>query len=157
MAGSSARMSPEFALEAAIESVPALSGKVSALQPPQTATAPFAFYIPTADEEDETLEGGSGLQSFAGTLHIVAGGFRQLLLLCALVKRAITDMKGRVYSTPQPDTAAGPKGRVLIERAEIEQSSPDLLETEVGLYRRTYTIRLDYQTEEFYDEEVVSG
>ena len=56
--------------------------------------------------------------------------------------RALKDMRGAVYSTPQNDWEAGPKGTVLIEDVALEQSSPDLLEMEVGYYRRMYTVRI---------------
>ena len=35
----------------------------------------------------------------------------------------------------------------------MEQSSPDLYDTDPRLFRRVYTVRIDYQTEEVYDEE----
>ncbi len=67
-------------------------------------------------------------------------------------KKAIRDMRGTVWSTPQDDDEEGPKGSILIEDVNIEQSSPDLIEMEVGYYRRMYNVRLDYQTEEVRDE-----
>ncbi len=151
-------MSPEFALAAAMEAAPSLAGKVSAMQPKKDAAPPFAFYVPTEDREEETLDGPSGLQRFSASLHIVAAGHRSLQLVAAQVKQAVTGMRGRVYRTPAEDEAAGLKGAVLIEYAELAQSSPDLYEAEVGLYRRMYHVRLDYQTEEINDdEEVVSA
>ena len=68
-------------------------------------------------------------------------------------KKALKDMRGAVYSTPEHDQDEGPKGTVLIEDVTLEQSSPDLLEVEVGYYRRMYTVRLDYQTEEVRENE----
>ena len=44
------------------------------------------------------------------------------------------------------------KGAVLVEYTEMNQSSPDLYEAEVGLYRRVYPVRVDYQTEEVIEE-----
>ena len=61
-------------------------------------------------------------------------------------------MRGQVYATPAEDPDEGPKGSVLIEAVDMVQSSPDLLEMEVGFYRRIYTVRLDYQTEEVFSE-----
>lgn len=153
MAGSYTRMSPEFALVAALETVPVLKDKVSALQPPKAASPPFSFYIPTADEEQQDLDGPTGLQSWSGTVHLVSTGERALQLLSAKAKSAIHEMRGTVYNTPEEDAAEGPKGRVLIEYVEIEKSSPDLYESDVGLYRRVYTVRLDYQTEAIFEED----
>ena len=146
-------MTPEFALVETLETVPVLRGRVSALQPPKTATAPFAFYIPTADEESQDLDGPCGLQSWSGTVHLVSGGARALQLLCVKAKAALYDMSGEIYATPEEDEEEGPKGRILVEHMEIEQSSPDLFEAEVGLYRRVYTVRLDFQTEEIFEED----
>lgn len=145
-------MSPEFALVAALETVPALKGRVSAMQPPKAAKATFAFYIPTTDEEDQALDGPTGLQHFTATVHLVAATHRNLQLVSSLAKQAVLEMRGAVYRTPEEDEAAGLKGAVLVEYTEMEQSSPDLYEEEVGLYRRMYTVRLDYQTEEVNEE-----
>ena len=111
-----------------------------------------------ADTEGQLLDGPSGLQSFSATLNLVAASFRHLQLISSLAKRAVLDMRGAVYRTPEEDEAVGLKGRVLIEYTEMDQSGPDLFEASVGLYRRMYTVRLDYQTVEvFEDEEVLSG
>lgn len=151
------RMSPEFALVQALGTVPVIAdsdgeAKVAAMQPRQNWKPPFLFYIPTADSEEETLTGPTGLQRFTATLHCVAGTHRGLQLLCQRTKKAVKAMRGAVYTTPETDPDDGPKGSVLIEDADMEQSSPDLLEMEVGLYRRMYTVRLDYQTEEVFSE-----
>ena len=153
MEGSYTQMSPEFALVQALETVPVLKDKVNALQPPKSAKAPFCFYIPTSDTEQQDLDGVTGLQSWSGTVHLVSNGERALQLLCAKAKKALHDMRGTVFATPEEDQDEGQKGRVLIEYMEIEQSSPDLFEVEVGLYRRVYTVRLDYQTEEIMEED----
>jgi len=154
MAGSTTHLTPEFALVEAVETVPALRGKVTAMQPPNKTAPPFAFYTPTADSEEEDLDGPTELQHFTGVLHIVAASARQLFTLAALVKKAVAEMRGGVYSL---DEGEEPKGRILVERSRMEQSSPDLYESEVGLFRRMYTVQMDYQTEEVCDEEVISG
>lgn len=152
------RMSPEFALVQALGSVPVIADpaggepKVGALQPKKDWKAPYLFYIPEVDDEEEALDGSTGLQRFAATLHCVAGTHRGLQLLCQRCKRALKVMRGTVYSTPEHDQEAGLKGTVLIEDVTLVQSSPDLREMEVGLYRRMYTVRLDYQTEEVFTE-----
>ena len=70
MAASAARMSPEFALVAALETVPVLRDGVTPMQPKKDRQAPFAFYVPTADTEEQLLDGPSGLQSFSATLNL---------------------------------------------------------------------------------------
>ena len=142
------RLSPEFALVAALETVPALKDRVSALQPMKGLRPPFAFYISDGDDEEQALDGLTGLQQFTGTVHLVAGTFRGLQLLSARARLAVQQMQGQLYSTPENDIEDVPLGRILVEAAVMTQSSPDLYETEVGYYRRMYTVRLDYQTEE---------
>lgn len=152
MEESAARMSPDFALVSAIETVPALRDRAAAMQPPRSAKAPFGFYIPSGDNEDQALDGPTGLQHYSATLHLVAATCRQLQLLSAEVKQAVLSMRGEIYRTPPEDEAVGLKGALLVEYTEMEQSSPDLYEEEVGLYRRMYTVRLDYQTVEVTEE-----
>lgn len=163
------RLSPEFAIVIALDTIPALNGKVGALQPKKDWQPPFAFYIPTVDTEERTLEGLSGLQHFEAELHFVAGSHRGLQGLCRVAKRALYAMQGQCYATDTAIATEGmtamavsgssgvsgpedsddtPQDKVLIETVSLEQRSPDLVEMEVGLYRRMYTLRLDYQTEE---------
>lgn len=146
------RLSPEFALVEAMDAVPLLGGKVSALQPKPSWEPPFVFYIPSEDEEEEALDGPTGLQSFSAELHCVAATYRSLQLMCQQIKKALRVMQGTVYSTPDNDPDMGVKGRVLIERMTATQTSPDLIEMEVGFYRRIYRVDLEYQTEEVYEE-----
>ena len=158
MPGNEIRMTPEFALVAALEMVPALRGKVSAMQPKKDVKPPFTFYVPMADRESECLDGSSGLQSFEATVHLVAASHRGLQLISAQSKAKVHGMRSVVYRTPAEDEAEGLKGAVLIENTTMVQSSPDLYESEVGFYRRVYTVSIDYQTENVIeDEEVFSG
>lgn len=145
-------MSPEFALVAALETVPILRDGITPMQPKKDRQPPFGFYIPTADTEEQLLDGPSGLQSFSATLHLVAASYRHLQLICSLSKQAVLDMRGAVYRTPAEDQAVGLKGAVLVEYTEMDQNGPDLYEAGVGLYRRMYTVRLDYQTVEVTEE-----
>lgn len=147
------KLSPEFALEATLQSVPVLQGKVSVLQPKKDVRPPFAFYSPDSDSEERTLTEDTGLQSWSGTLHLVSTTFRGLQLLCARTKLAIREMRGEIFATPRDDTDPGPKGKILIEDAEATQVSPDLFENEVGYFRRMYSVRLDYQTEEVFNND----
>ena len=152
MAGELDRMTPEFALVSALESVSMLSGKVAALQPKKDWKAPFAFYQPTTDDEERALDGDTGLQSWTATVHLVHPTFRGLQVLCAYAKTAIRALRGTEKSTPEYDPASeGLRGTILIEDAEATQTSPDLFESEVGVYRRMYTVRIDFQTESVSD------
>ena len=152
------RLSPEFALTAAMRTVAVLEDpnshevKFAALQPKKDWKTPFAFYIPTEDEEDQDLNGPAGRQHFTAQLHLVGGTHLGLQLLCRRAKKAVRDMTGETYSTEPP---GWPRGSILVEEARAAQSSPDLYDVEVGLYRRIYTVQIDYQTEEVYEDEEV--
>ena len=150
------RLSPEFALTEALRSVPVLQlpdgeAKVAAMQPKKDWRAPFVFYIPQEDSEEKDLDGPNGLQTFSAQIHCVGGTHRGMELLAQRCRKAIREMPGCVYSTPEDDTEEGLKGTVLIEDVDLQLASPDLYEAEVGLYRRIYIARLFYQTEEVYD------
>ena len=152
------RLSPEFALTAAMRTVAVLTDpdsnevKFSALQPKKDWKPPFAFYIPTDDDEDRDLNGPNGQQRFAAQLHLVGGTHRGMQLLCQRAKKAVRDMTGETYRTETPGC---PRGSILVEDARAAQSSPDLYDAGVGLYRRIYTVQIDYQTEEVYEDEEV--
>lgn len=147
-----AGLSPEFALVQVLETVPVLQNKTNALQPKKGVKPPFAFYVSDTDDEEQALDGGTGLMRYNVTLHLVESSFRGLQLLCAWTRVAILNMRRGTYSTPESDDGA-PRGRILVEDAGMTQSSPDLYEAEVGYYRRMYSVRIDYQIEEVYTGE----
>lgn len=138
-------LSPEFALVYALETVAELTDKVNVLQPKKGVRPPFAFYVSDTDDEDQALDGGTGLMRYTATLHLVGNSFRGLQLLCAKAKTNVLAMRGATYTT---ESGSIPGGQILVEDVAMTQSSPDLYETEVGYYRRMYTVRIDYQTEE---------
>ena len=152
------RLSPEFALTAAMRTVAVLTDpdsnevKFSALQPKKDWAPPFAFYIPTEDSEETDLDGPAGLQHFTAQVQFVGGTHRGMQLLCQRAKKAVRDMTGETYST---ETPGWPRGSILVEEARAAQSSPDLYDVDVGFYRRIYTVQIDYQTEEVYEDEEV--
>ena len=142
------QISPEFALVQALETVPGLQDKTNALQPKKGVKPPFAFYVSSTDDEEQALDGGTGLMRYTATVHLVSGSFRGLQLLCAWARSAVLAMQGATYSTPADELDSVLRGRILVEDTNMTQSSPDLYESEVGYYRRMYTVRIDYQTEE---------
>ena len=147
------RLSPEFALVQALETVPGLQDKTNALQPKKGVKPPFAFYVSSTDDEEQALDGGTGLMRYTATVHLVSGSFRGLQLLCAWARSAILAMQGATYSTPADEPDDVLRGRILVEDTGMQQSSPDLYEAEVGYYRRMYTVRIDYQTEEVFEND----
>lgn len=146
-------MSPEFAMVQMLEAVPRLQGKINALQPKKGVKPPFAFYVSDTDDEEQALDGGTGLQRYTATLHLVGESFRSLQILAAFTNVAIRAMRGATYSTPADEPDDVLRGRILVEDTGMQQSSPDLYEAEVGYYRRMYNVRIDYQTEEVFEHD----
>lgn len=143
-------LSPEFALVQALETVTELTDKVNVLQPKKGVRPPYAFYTSDTDDEEQALDGGTGLMRYTATLHLVSSSFRGLQLLCAKAKTAVMAMRRDTYTTENDSI---PGGQILVEDVGMTQSSPDLYETEVGYYRRMYSVRIDYQTEEVYADD----
>lgn len=126
-------MTPEQAILTALEPIAQISGKVCPLEGLKNAVAPFVFYLIHEWSEEETLDGVTGLHSCMAEVHCVAQTYAQLIALAGSVRPALQGMQGKTY------------GGLLIERATIRQTSPDLKEREVNLYRRMYLLQLNYQ------------
>ena len=126
-------MTPEEAILTALEPIAGLRDKVYPMEALKNATAPFVFYCQTAGDEEDDLDGQTGLQTTAFEIHCVAKSYAALVSLAGAVRLALQGMQGRTY------------GSLLIERAKVRQASPDLHEREVNMMRRVYTLQLDYQ------------
>ena len=99
-------------------------------------TAPFAFYFQTAEDEEDALDGRTGLMEAAFEVHIVAKTYANLVWLAGAARTALQQLQ----STTHED--------LLIERVTVTQASRDVKEVEVNLYRRPYVLRVNYQKEE---------
>lgn len=133
-------MTPENAILAALEPLEGLGGKVYPLEGLKNATAPFVFYLLDAEDEEEALDGPTGLQTATYEINCVAQTYAGLLTLAVAARGALRALQG--FS----------QDGLLIERAVVQQTSPDLKEREVGLFRRRYSLRLNYQKEETDNE-----
>ncbi len=127
-----------------------LGAQVYALGPAKNAAPPFTFYIRRSCEEERALDGGTGLQQASFALHLVTARYEDLSVLGDQIRRAILGLRGRRFMLTDgvPAPHEGDADAIFIEDVTILQSSPDLLETEVGLYRRIYDVDIHYQTEE---------
>lgn len=129
-------MTPDEAIKAALEAIEGLSGKVYPLEGLKNASAPFVFYLQQLEDEEEVLEGHTGLLSASFEINCVAKTYAGLVALAGAVRTALQALQGAAYDG------------LLIERAAVRQASPDLKETEVNLYRRMYVLTVNYQNEE---------
>lgn len=133
-------MTPEQAILTVLEPIDGLRGKVYPAEALKNATAPFVFYLQNSDDEEETLEGPTGLMSAVFEINCVAQSYATLIWLVGAVRPALQSMQGNTYEG------------LLIERASVRQASPDLKEKEVGLYRRMLHLEIHYQKEENSNE-----
>lgn len=129
-------MTPEQAILTALETIEGLRGKVYPAEALKNATAPFVFYLQHADDEEEALDGPTGLMSATFEINCAAQSYASLIWLTGVVRPALQSMQGKTYDG------------LLIERASVRQASPDLKETEVKLYRRMLRLELRYQKED---------
>ena len=123
-------------IKTALESISGLEKHVYPLEGLKNATPPFAFYLQTAEDEEDTLEGPTGLMEAVFEVHIVAKTYASLIWLAGSAKTALQALQGTTHEG------------LLIERVTIRQASPDLKEMEVNLYRRPYRLQVNYQKEE---------
>jgi len=133
-------MTPEQAILTVLEPIDGRRGKVYPAEALKNATAPFVFYLQHSDDEEETLEGPTGLMSAVFEINCVAQSYATLIWLVGAVRPALQSMQGNTYEG------------LLIERASVRQASPDLKEKEVGLYRRMLHLEIHYQKEENSNE-----
>lgn len=129
-------MTIEEAIIAALESIAGFRGKVYPAEAIKNVPAPFVFYLQHSEDEEETLDGPTGLMSADFEINCVAQNYAGLTGLVSAVRMALRAMQGVTY------------GDLLIERASVRQASPDLKEKEVNLYRRMLSLAIHYQKEE---------
>lgn len=133
-------MTPDQVIVAALEPIAGLAGKVFPLEGLKNAAAPFVFYLQQTEDEEEALDGLTGLLSASFEINCVARTYAGLIALAGAVRLALLALRGTAHDG------------LLIERATVRQTSPDLKEREVNLWRRMYILQLDYQKEATVNE-----
>ena len=133
-------MTPEQAILTVLEPIEELQNKVYPAEAIKNAAAPFVFYLQHTEDEEETLDGPTGLMSALFEVNCVAQSYASMLWLVSTVRPALQSMQGQTYED------------LLIERVSVRQASPDLKEKEVGLYRRMLQLEIHYQKEEKRNE-----
>lgn len=127
-------------IKTTLEPVTGLDSHVYPLEGLKNAVPPFAFYLQTAEDEEDTLDGRTGLMEATFEVNIVAKTYANLIWLAGSAKLALQKLQGTTH------------GDLRIERVSVRQTSPDLKEMEVNLYRRAYVLRVNYQKEENNNE-----
>lgn len=129
-------MTPEQVLKNALETVDGQAGKAFPLEGLKNAAAPFSFYLRQNWDEDDALDGPTGLQSATFEINFVARSYAELTALSGAAQSVLQALQGTTHEG------------LYIERVKLRQASPDLKEKEVNLYRRMYVLQMNYQEEE---------
>lgn len=128
-------MTPEEVIVAALEGMePPIDGVFPA-EALKGAGQRFIFYRRLSADEEETLEGGSGLREANFEVNCVAPAYAELHRIASRADRLLQTVQGKTFDG------------LLVERVKVRQASPDLKEKEVGLYRRVLTLQMNYQEE----------
>lgn len=151
----SPEIGPETLFCTALEQLGELRGKVYPSGALQNAAAPFSFYEQIAEDEEEALDGYTGLMISRFRIHVVASNYSALCKLSRKVRVQLQRLQG---SAPARGDAAvagvaaagkalpgADAAQMLLEQVTVRQSSPDLWERDVGLYRRVYELELHWQ------------
>lgn len=125
-------MVPEQSIKTALEGVKGLKGHVYTAEALRDEPL-FAFYRVRSWSEEDTLGGGTRLETAEVEIHIVAESYAAMTATAALAAAAVKGLRGIQA------------GGVYIERVRITQQSPDVKEMEVNKFRRAYVLRIDYQ------------
>ena len=126
----------EEALVAALEAVEGLKGRVCPVVDIQKSTGPLVVYDQREENGQQTLAGRTELMAAGFQIHVLHGTYFKMRQLAEQVKEAIYSLCG--YNTAP----------LLIETVTVELASPDIMETKVSLFRRTYNINFQYQIRE---------
>ena len=127
-------------IKTTLEPITGLDKHVYPLEGLKNAVPPFVFYFQTAEDEENTLDGRTGLMNVSFEVHVVAKTYASLVWLAGSARLALQKLQGTTH-----------KG-LLIERVTVTQASRDVKETEVNLFRRPYLLRVNYQKEEISNE-----
>ena len=119
----------------AIDAIQTVSGRVFHAEALKNASAPFIFWIQTGERFEQTLEGYTELGEDRYEIHIVTKNLSDLNSISRAVWNALIDLQGEE------------KNGVLYENVQITQVSPVIDEREVNLYRKVYSVTINYQEE----------
>lgn len=124
---------PIDAVITALNTIQAVSGKVYHAEALKNASAPFLFWLQDGETAERDLSGYTELCEDGYELHCVAKNLASLNGISKAAKAAVLALQG---------TSAG---GYLYESIEMSQVSPTLREVEVGLYRKVYSLTINYQ------------
>lgn len=126
----------EETMVAALTKLDGLSDRVCPVIDIRKNNGPLVVYDQKTENQEQELSGDSGLQMAAFQIHVLHGTYRTMRLLSENVKSALKALRG-IRNEP-----------LLIESVILELATPDILEGNVQLFRRTYNVNFYYQIKE---------
>ena len=126
----------EETLKTTLAAVEGLSGRVCPVVDIQKSAGPLAVYEQQDESQEHTVDGPSGLYSAVFRIHVIHGAYQKMRLLAEQVKGAVQALRqSRI-------------GALQIEEVTVKLASPDLYESHIQQYRRTYQATIQYQIKE---------
>lgn len=126
----------EAALVAALEEIEGLKGCVCPVIDIHKSTGPLIVYDPRKETEERSISGRTGLLYAEFIVHALHNSYTKMRQLCGKAKKALQALEGLE------------KPPLRIETVDVELTTPDLFESRVELFRRTYIVKIEYQIEE---------
>lgn len=126
----------ENAIVAALELLDELGDRICPVVDIQKSTGPLVVYEKRRMSAERDISGPTGLRSADFNIFILHSTYEKMSNLADSVESALNALPESDYSP------------LLIEAVIVEQSMPDLYESKVQLFRRTYTATIQYQIKE---------
>ena len=117
----------------ALTEIQAIAGRIYHAEALKNASAPFVFWKQDSEETEQALSGYTDLETAGYEIHMVARKLEQLDPIARAVRAALIALQGTE------------KDGILYEQVTIRQTSPEINEKEVGLFRKVYYITVNYQ------------
>ena len=131
---------PEAAICEALGTITQLDGRVYPLEGLKSAAAPFVVYFRQQWEAEEDLHGTIALEKAIFELDLITETYADLVSISGSLQEKLLGLKCEEYDG------------LTIERSTLRQTSPDIREHEVDLYRRMFVLQINYQKEEISHE-----
>lgn len=123
----------ESALVARLEEIKGLAGRVCPIMDVRKSDGPLVVYQQRAETERQDLSGRTGLMEADFLVFVLHGTYEQMRSLAEEVKETLYALHG---------------AHLAVENVTVELANPDLQELRVSLFRRSYTVRINYQIKE---------
>lgn len=123
-------------MAAALKGMEGMEDRVSPVIDILKSSGPLVVYDQTEETELGTLTKPTGLMTAQYQIYVLHNTYLEMRQLAEKTKITLEALQGH-YCSP-----------LLIETVSVELGSPDILETKVRLFRRTYNITFEYQFKE---------